>query len=286
MMLPMLSHPRRHPARGAGFSLVELLVVLAILGVLAALLLPAVGRVAQSGRTAQCLNHHRQLVLAWQLYAADHQDRLPWTVDDGNGVPFTNWVAGHLRVPAEATNSSVLTDPSRSLLARYITTPKPYRCPADPSRLARSVAMNNRLNPVRVVGLPKAIGIDGSGFKVYRNLSDIGNPTGIFVITDERHDSINEGNFASDLSNTGNLDGLGLHSPYWWLDTPAAYHRNSVNLSFADGHVETHRWMESSTLGPIGTTGFRRVPASDRDVPWLQQRAAEPSLPSVAEVPR
>ncbi len=277
---PEPSHRRAHSSPSpTGFSLIELLVVLAILSVIAALLLPAVSKARESGRTTQCLHHHRQLVVGWQIYSADHQERIPWTIDDGDGVPFTNWVAGHLRIPTEATNTALLIHRDRSLLAHLIPSPKPYRCPSDPSRFARSVSMNNRLNPVRVIGLPRALGFNGSGYKVYRRSSDISNASGIFVLIDERHDSINEGNFATDLSNTGNLDGFGPWSPYWWLDTPSAYHRNSANLSFADGHVEKRRWLEATTLGPVGVTGFRRVPQTDRDLSWLQQRAAEPVTP-------
>jgi prepilin-type N-terminal cleavage/methylation domain-containing protein len=259
-----------------GFSLVELLVVLGILAVVTALILPAVARARDSGAKARCIGNHRQVVLGWSLYAGDHRDELPWTVDDGDNVRFTNWVAGHLRRPDEQRNTALLVDPRRSLLAAYVTQSAIYKCPSDPTRLARSISMNNRLNPVRVVGEVLAVGGHGTNYLIYRRQSEIGRPAAIFVTLDERHDSINEANFACDLSHTGSLSGSGPPSPYWWLDTPAAYHGRGVVLDFADGHVEQHRWREPTTLGPIGTTGFRRTTASDADIQWLQERAAEP----------
>jgi len=47
---------------------VELLVVIAIIGILAALLLPALGRTKASAQATQCMNNHRQIVLAWSMY--------------------------------------------------------------------------------------------------------------------------------------------------------------------------------------------------------------------------
>lgn len=196
-------------------------------------------------------------------------------MDDGDDVPFTNWVAGYLRRADEATNTALLVDPRRNLFAASIGTPATYRCPADPSRFCRSVSMNNRLDPVRVKGEVLSVGGQGTNLMLYRRLTEIGDTAGIFVTLDERHDCINEGNFASDLSNTGTLSGNGTPSPYWWLDTSAGYHQQAVNLSFADGHVESHRWLERSTLGPFGVTGFRRTSAQDRDIACLQARAAE-----------
>lgn len=266
---------KRKPGARA-FTLMELLVTMGIIAVLLALLLPALGRARENGRTTTCRNHHRQLVLAWQMYADNHGGALPWTVDDGDGLPFTNWVAGHLRNPLEATNTALLVDPTRSLLATHAADPRLYKCPSDPSPLARSVSMNNRLNPVRFLKPVLVIGGLGTNFMVYRHYQQIREPARIYVMLDERYDSINEGNFAVDLSNTGSFEGHGIPTPYWWLDTPAGYHSKSVNLSFADGHVETHRWLESTTLGPIGITGFRRTSSTDGDIAWLQYHTAEP----------
>lgn len=259
------------------FTLLELLVVIAILGLLAGLLLPALGRAKEKGRTARCLNDHRQIALGWRMYADDHADRLAWTVDDGDNVRhFTNWVSGNLRNDQDATNSALLVDATCSQLAPYVPAPALYKCPSDPSRFVRSVSMNNRLNPVCVLRpFPLVIGGYGTNWLVYRRLGDLRNPSRIFVVLDERYDSINEGNFAVDMSNTGTYNGHGPVKPYWWLDTPASYHDWGVVLSFADGHIERHQWLEPTTLGPIGFTGFRWTSATDRDIAWVQYHTAE-----------
>ena len=62
--------------RGA-FTLVELLVVIAILGVLAALLLPVVGRSKSKAHNAVCVSQLRQLGVATRLYADENQNLLP-----------------------------------------------------------------------------------------------------------------------------------------------------------------------------------------------------------------
>jgi prepilin-type N-terminal cleavage/methylation domain-containing protein len=61
----------------AGFSLVELLVVIAVIAILAALLLPALGRAKASAKRAHCLNNVRQISLGLHLYATDNGDTLP-----------------------------------------------------------------------------------------------------------------------------------------------------------------------------------------------------------------
>jgi len=64
------------PAQGA-FNLIELLVVVAIIAVLASLLVPALSRGKQRGRSVACLSNLRQMCLAASGYLADHDDSYP-----------------------------------------------------------------------------------------------------------------------------------------------------------------------------------------------------------------
>lgn len=60
-----------------GFTLIELLVVIAIIAILAALLLPAIGRAKGSAHSVTCRNNLKQWGLATELYASEHGDYLP-----------------------------------------------------------------------------------------------------------------------------------------------------------------------------------------------------------------
>jgi prepilin-type N-terminal cleavage/methylation domain-containing protein len=65
------------PGSRAAFSLVELLVVLAIIAILASLLLPGLSRAQAKARSTQCISNLRQWALAYRQYADDNKDFLP-----------------------------------------------------------------------------------------------------------------------------------------------------------------------------------------------------------------
>ncbi|MCI0745190.1 MAG: prepilin-type N-terminal cleavage/methylation domain-containing protein [Verrucomicrobia subdivision 3 bacterium] len=69
------------PQITGAFTLIELLVVLAVVGLLAALILPALGRAKESARATSCLSNLRQTGVALQLYVQDNNNRLPVMYD-------------------------------------------------------------------------------------------------------------------------------------------------------------------------------------------------------------
>ena len=63
--------------RRSAFTLTELLTVIAIIGVLAAILIPVIGKVRQTARQSECASNLRQIGVALSSYVADHKGRLP-----------------------------------------------------------------------------------------------------------------------------------------------------------------------------------------------------------------
>src|SRR5258708_4210745 len=117
-----------------GFTLIELLVVIAIIAILASMLLPAMAKAKTKAQGIQCMNSHRQLMLAWRMYSEDNQERIPYAYASAAGAnnKFA-WVMGILDFNGgNPSNWNPDTDIRKSPLWPFCgNSIAIWRCPAD-----------------------------------------------------------------------------------------------------------------------------------------------------------
>gem|GEM_PF-308104 len=259
------SQGRPEGYRTGGFTLMELLVVIGIIGILAALLFPALSAARARARTAQCAANLRQFGMALLLYAQDHNDRVPPNADGDWDAPGEKWVKGWLGLPGpDCTNTAYLR---QSLLAPYLGGEVAiWQCPEarDPVPLGPVP-----LPRVRTVSLNCFVGspIVSPVATTYRKISEmtLPPPSQFLTFVDERVETINDGSFALQWDFVRDRPGG------WVLrDKPGVRHRRGANLVFLDGHVERHVWQDQRTLNPPRDDA--PMPGNP-DILWMQERA-------------
>jgi prepilin-type N-terminal cleavage/methylation domain-containing protein/prepilin-type processing-associated H-X9-DG protein len=125
-----------------GFTLIELLTVIAIIGILAAILIPVVGKVREQAKMAQCAVHLRDLGTAVHLYANDKNDWLPPFFHQPNPAP--EWgsqvnIHGHIGLLLAPEKGGVrLGSGLERWSGDYLDTPEPLMCPALPEEIYNS----------------------------------------------------------------------------------------------------------------------------------------------------
>lgn len=276
-------------ARGhGGFTLIELLVVVAIIVILAGLLLPALGAAKTKAKAISCLNNERQLGLACQVYADESNDRFPYNLGAAEirqtvaqkafldwSSTVMDWEIANPDDPTTSDNTNTVRL-TRGGIGPYTSrSPGIYRCPSDNvlsdlqaqagwQRRVRSISMNAMIGDAGVFSLGGA-NTNNPDYTQFFKVGQVPAPSKIFVFIEEHPDSINDGYFLNQPKSLG------------WFDLPASYHNGAVNLSFTDGHAETHRWLLASTKRPARPGGARPLPSalapSDRgDFQWLMER--------------
>ena len=132
---------QKGPGRHGAFTLIELLVVVAIIAILAALLLPALGRAKEKAYAVGCINNLKQLEICWHAYAVDHEDRLAPNnsvslIGGGTLATDISWCPDHAATDTDTKNLQ------SGMLFMYNTSVGIYHCPAD-----RSTVVDANGNP-------------------------------------------------------------------------------------------------------------------------------------------
>jgi prepilin-type N-terminal cleavage/methylation domain-containing protein/prepilin-type processing-associated H-X9-DG protein len=261
-----LSHFSRKPSAScktgaAGFTLIELLTVIAIIAVLAALVLPALARARERALAIICLNNTKQLLLAWQIYAGDNDERLPCNFGM-TGSSFRtnlNWVNNVMTWDLSSDNTNLATLTGASLGSYVSGNTSVYRCPSDEalSSVQRAAGWTARIRSYSMNAMVGDAGsftangfnVNNPGYTQFFKTTQIPQPTEIFVFLDEHPDSIDDGYFLDKSPENGGGYG-GADSSAQWTDLPASYHNGATAFSFADGHSSLHRWLQPNTIRP------------------------------------
>jgi len=270
---------------GDGFTLIELLVTIALIAILASLLLPVLAGVKAKGQAVSCLNNQRQVMLACLLYAGDYSDALPYnlgtdeikaTVAQGQ---FWNWTSPVMTWERDSDNTNTALVTKGGIGPYTGGTAKIYRCPSDRA-VSETQATAGWTARVRSISMNAMVGnagqftltgknVNNPDYQQFFKLGQIPQPAQIFVLIEEHPDSINDAYF------------LNRPDSRRWYDLPASYHNGGVHLTFADGHVESHKWRLSATQPPAredaANLPFPAAPAklygeARQDFDWLMAR--------------
>jgi prepilin-type processing-associated H-X9-DG protein len=243
------------------------------------MLLPALGKAKLKGMGAVCLNNHKQLGLAFNMYATDYNDRMMGTLKlgskNGNNVGDMDkdypiggfWTGPSPAITANLPESQALlrvqNGMSNAPLSKYIGGINSYHCPGD-----LRTKFLKRSGGWAYVSYSKIDGMNGGMWNTtaYKSISGIDSPSSAAVFIEEC-DPRNENQGTWVVDRTG------------WVDPFAIFHGNWSTFSYADGHGEGHSWHDPATIKAAkdsakGVSSFywSGGGTKNRDFTWMWER--------------
>lgn len=266
--------------KSRGFTLVELLVVIAMIAILASLLLPSLSGAKSRTRSVVCQNNLKQLQLAWLSYADDNDGEM---VPNEEGRPFGFWEGvRHSWVLGNAQRDDTPENIQRGTLFPYARNHGVYHCPSDRSTVTdqphqtrlRSYSLNGELNYWIIADHDYGLPI----LQAFYTESQLKRPAKTYGFLDVTPETIDSGIFGlpgpaaqTEEELRRNLRELDKNR---WLHLPGYRHSGGANLSFLDGHVDHHKWLYQGRK-PVSPYGHRPVNERDmQDMRWLVQHGA------------
>lgn len=206
------------------FTLIEILVVIAIIAILSAILLPVFFTVRGRARQASCISNLRQIGNAVQMYTQDYDGRYPYAVDPSDRVWPSTW-SSHPAFQSQIPQIPYLQDCVRT----YTMSPQLFRCAGDVG-----------FNTADFTGLP--MDANPSSFEKYG--------TSYYYRTEVAADQLSESAVAAPAKINLVFDGAGH-----WHGTLVPPQRR-YNTLYADGHVKNvNRSQMDESWGTSITTG-------------------------------
>ena len=240
-------------AAAGAFSLTELLAVVVMMAILAALMLPALCKARRQVSTSSCLNNQKQLAFAFHLYAQDNADRIVQMADYNSGASI--WPAGGFW-GGPATTPEAWNAPSNALEAVrtglkssnafyfYCRRLEAYHCPADLRMLHHPTLLNPNGWAYDSYARSQNLGGEPSGDywgagATYSKMSLIAVPGATFaMIEDADWRGYNIGTWVV------NWEG----DSFSWQKPPALWHINVDSIAFADSHAELRKWTDPELI--------------------------------------
>lgn len=198
-----------------GFTLIEVLIVIAIIAILAAILFPVFIAARENARQSYCLNNMRELGMAFLNYADDSNGLLPGAALSSRNIAAGQWV------PPTIVNITSPCYVERGVIYRYLKNTKVYVCPSDPlgkwKRLSYSMSSS----------------CDGVIAPHHGRIAAMRRQSKAVMLLDESL-TLNDGYFNCvwDIPN----DRFDAGS-----DLPSPLHNGGCNVNFVDGHS---KWMK------------------------------------------